>query len=42
MGHSTVGITADLYQHVMTDMKKEAAEKVRGIIFNKKDGENDS
>lgn len=34
LGHSTIGITADLYQHVVTDMKKEAAEKVRNILFS--------
>ncbi len=41
LGHSTVGITADLYQHVISDMKLEAADKVGSISF-KKDEDNNS
>lgn len=37
LGHSTVGITADLYQHVISDMKLEAADKVGNILFKKGD-----
>lgn len=35
LGHSTIGITADLYTHVITDMKKEAANKISNEIFGK-------
>jgi integrase len=33
LGHSTIGITADLYTHVIDDMKKDAATKVGSEIF---------
>ena len=34
LGHSTAGITADLYQHVISEMKLEAADKVGNAVFN--------
>ena len=34
LGHSSIGITADLYTHVITDMKKDAADKISKEIFN--------
>jgi integrase len=33
LGHSSIGITADLYTHVITDLKKDAAAKVGSEIF---------
>ncbi|SEO97339.1 site-specific integrase [Propionispora vibrioides] len=33
LGHSTIGITADLYTHVIDNMKKDAAIKVGSEIF---------
>jgi integrase len=32
LGHSSVGITADLYQHVATDMDVDAAERVANAM----------
>lgn len=34
LGHSSIGITADLYTHVITDLKKEAALKIGREIFD--------
>jgi hypothetical protein len=31
--YSSIGITADLYTHVITDLKKDAADKVGNVIF---------
>lgn len=33
LGHSTIGITLDLYSHVLNDMQKEAAETFDRILF---------
>ncbi|MBO8183643.1 MAG: tyrosine-type recombinase/integrase [Archaeoglobus sp.] len=33
LGHSTTAITQDIYQHVLTDMDKEAAEKLNNALF---------
>ncbi len=35
LGHSTIGITADLYTHVLEDSKKEAALQVGKELFRK-------
>jgi integrase len=32
LGHSTIGITLDLYSHVMPGMQADAAEQVDGAI----------
>jgi len=32
LGHSTVGITLDIYSHMLPGMQKEAAEKVDGVL----------
>ena len=34
LGHSTIGITLDLYSHVLDDMQKEAAQKIDAGIFS--------
>ena len=33
LGHSKVGITLDLYSHVLDDMKKEVADKTNAAIY---------
>jgi integrase len=33
LGHSTIGITLDLYSHVLKEMQEEAAEKLESVIF---------
>lgn len=33
--HSSIGITVDLYTHVIIDLKKDAADKVGSILFKK-------
>lgn len=33
LGHATVGITLDLYSHVLDGMHAEAAEQIGGVIF---------
>lgn len=35
LGHSSISTTLDLYSHVMTEMKKEAANKIQEILFGK-------
>jgi integrase len=35
LGHSTVGITLDLYSHVLKEMQEEAAAKLEDIIFKR-------
>ncbi|OQB54108.1 MAG: Transposase [Firmicutes bacterium ADurb.Bin146] len=35
LGHSTIGITLDLYSHVLKEMQEEAASKIEEIIFKK-------
>lgn len=35
VGHSTIGITLDLYSHVLKEMQQEAANKLEEIIFRK-------
>jgi integrase len=35
LGHSTIGITLDLYSHVLMEMQEEAADKLEDIIFKK-------
>ena len=32
LGHSTVTITMDIYSHVMPEQKKEAIERIKGIM----------
>lgn len=32
LGHSTVSITMDIYSHVLPDVKREAMEKIKGIV----------
>ncbi len=36
LGHSSIGITADLYSHVIADAKKDAAKKVGSEVFGDK------
>jgi len=33
LGHSNIGITLDLYSHVMSDMQKDAADKIDVGLF---------
>lgn len=33
LGHSTIGITLDLYSHVLKDMQEEAVNKLDSVIF---------
>jgi integrase len=33
LGHSTTGITLNIYPHVSVGMQRDAAEKVAGLIF---------
>lgn len=33
LGHSTIGITMDLYSHVLKEMQEEAANKLEDLIF---------
>ena len=33
LGHSNIGITLDLYSHVLSDMQKDAAEKLDLGLF---------
>ena len=35
LGHSTIGITLDLYSHVLKEMQEEAASKIEDLIFSK-------
>jgi integrase len=35
LGHSSIGITLDLYSHVIGDMQTEAANKLNNGIFKK-------
>ena len=32
LGHSTVSITMDIYSHVLPEQKREAIEKIKGIV----------
>ena len=32
LGHGSIGITADLYQHVAADMDTDAAERAAGLL----------
>jgi integrase len=41
LGHSTVGITLDLYSHVLKEMQEDAALKLDSIIF-KPESEHDN
>lgn len=34
LGHSTTAITQDIYQHVLTDMDREASRKLNDALFN--------
>ncbi len=36
LGHSTIGITLDLYSHVLKEMQQDAASKIDDAIFKKK------
>lgn len=33
LGHSTIGITLNIYPHVSVGMQRDSAEKVAGLIF---------
>jgi len=33
LGHSTIGITADLYTHVLQELEVEASEKIANIVY---------
>lgn len=33
LGHSSIGITLDLYSHVLNEMQEEAAEKLENAVF---------
>lgn len=35
LGHATVGITLDLYSHVLDGMQAEAAEQIGAAIFDR-------
>ncbi|WP_162523082.1 hypothetical protein [Clostridium estertheticum] len=35
LGHSSIGITLDLYSHVTTNMQKYVADKIENGIFNR-------
>ena len=35
LGHSSIGITLDLYSHVLPEMQKEVADKIESGIFSK-------
>ena len=37
LGHATVAITLDTYSHVLPNMQHEAAEKLDGLLFNRKE-----
>jgi integrase len=32
LGHSTIGITADIYSHVTTSLAKDSAERVAAAL----------
>lgn len=34
LGHSTIGITMDLYTHVLEGLEKEAADNISNLIYN--------
>jgi integrase len=34
LGHSNIGITLDLYSHVMREMQEDAVNKINNAIFN--------
>lgn len=38
LGHSTIGITLDLYSHVLKEMQEEAANKIANAIFKHEKG----
>jgi integrase len=33
LGHSSIGLTADTYSHVMPSLVEDASEKVAGVLF---------
>ncbi len=35
LGHATVGITLDLYSHVLDGMQAEAAEQIGAVVFGR-------
>lgn len=35
LGHTNISTTMDLYSHVLTDMKKEVADKISQVIYSK-------
>lgn len=41
LGHSNIGITLDLYSHVMKEMQEDAARKLDNAIFKKGEKENE-
>ena len=40
LGHSTVTITADLYSHVIDDLKRDAADKIDNILYPRNKNDN--
>lgn len=42
LGHSSISITADLYQHVISDLKKDAADKIGSMLYGKKTDQKES
>ncbi|WP_162838934.1 hypothetical protein [Pseudobacteroides cellulosolvens] len=40
LGHSTIGITLDLYSHALNEMQEDAAQKIdEGLFKNKEEKE---
>jgi site-specific recombinase XerD len=33
LGHSSIGVTANTYSHVMPSLVQDAAEKMAGVLF---------
>jgi integrase len=38
LGHSQIHVTANTYQHVIPELKREAAEQVGGLLWPEADG----
>lgn len=34
LGHSNIGITLDLYSHVLKEMQEDAADKINKLFLN--------
>lgn len=41
LGHSSIGITLDLYSHVLKEMQNDAASKLDDIIFKSNEEKDD-